>query len=186
MPTFIEAKRKGTAEGQRAIVEGYGVTQEYVGCEIRSSMETVIVDRTPQGIPVHFDKHAYGADHVVVAGRVKPHTGFVGEIESGLHKMMLIGLGKHNGAKVYHRAIMDYSWIEIVTAVADIGRRLNMATTAEGIETAEQLRHVHAAGYAEAQGYLISRPMPRDAVRALLRVTYDEMPEAPATQLRAG
>jgi diguanylate cyclase (GGDEF)-like protein len=73
----------------------------------------------------------------------------------------------------------------IVTAVADIGRRLNMATTAEGIETAEQLRHVHAAGYAEAQGYLIARPMARDAVRALLRVTYDEMPEAPATQLRA-
>jgi hypothetical protein len=109
----------GTAEGQRAIVEGYGVTEDYVGCEIRATMETVIVDKTPQGIPVHFDKHAYGADHVVVAGRIKPHTGFVGEIESGLHKMMLIGLGKHAGAKIYHRAIMDYSWLEIVTAVAD-------------------------------------------------------------------
>lgn len=74
----------------------------------------------------------------------------------------------------------------IVTAVADIGRRLNMSTTAEGIETAEQLRHAHAAGYTEAQGYLISRPMARDAVRALLRVAYDEMPEAPAAQLLAG
>jgi hypothetical protein len=51
----------GTAEGQRAIVEGYGVTEDYVGCEIRATMETVIVDKTPQGIPVHFDKHAYGA-----------------------------------------------------------------------------------------------------------------------------
>lgn len=109
----------GTAEGQRGILEGYGITEEFVGCEIRASMETVIVDRTPQGIPVHFDKHAYGADHVVVAGRIKPHTGFVGEIESGLHKMMLIGLGKHEGAKVYHRAIMDFSWLEIVSAVAD-------------------------------------------------------------------
>lgn len=109
----------GTAEGQRGIVEGYGVTEEFVGCEIRASMDTVIVDRTPQGIPVHFDKHAYGADHVIVSGRIKPHTGFVGEIESGLHKMMLIGLGKHAGAKVYHRAIMDYSWIEIVTAVGE-------------------------------------------------------------------
>src|SRR5262249_54022195 len=56
---------------------------------------------------------------VVGGGRVKPHTGFVGEIESGLHKMMLIGLGKHEGAKIYHRAIADYSWIEIVSAVAD-------------------------------------------------------------------
>jgi hypothetical protein len=109
----------GTAEGQRQIVERYGVTEDYVGAEIRSSMETVIVDTTPQGIPVHFDRQAYGADHVVVSGRVKPHTGFVGEIESGLHKMMLIGLGKHEGAKIYHRAISDYSWLEIVTAVAD-------------------------------------------------------------------
>lgn len=109
----------GTAEGQRAIVEGYGITETYAGCEIRSSMETVIVDKTPQGIPVHFDKEALQADHVVVAGRVKPHTNFVGDIESGLHKMMLIGLGKHEGAKIYHRAIMDYSWLEIVTAVAD-------------------------------------------------------------------
>jgi len=109
----------GTAEGQRQIVEGYGVTEEFVGAEIRSSMETVIIDKTPQGIPVHFDRHASTADHVVVAGRIKPHTGFVGEIESGLHKMMLIGLGKHAGAKIYHRAITDYSWLEIVSAVAD-------------------------------------------------------------------
>lgn len=109
----------GTAEGQRQIVENYGITEDYVGAEIRSSMETVVIDKTPQGIPVHFDRHACGADHVVVAGRIKPHTNFVGEIESGLHKMMLIGLGKHEGAKVYHRAITDYSWLEIVKAVAD-------------------------------------------------------------------
>ncbi|QDT50852.1 hypothetical protein Pan258_49340 [Symmachiella dynata] len=109
----------GTPEGQRDIVEGYGITEDYTGAEIRSSMETVIVDKTPQGIPVHFDKHAYDADHVLVCGRVKPHTGFVGEIESGLLKMMLIGLGKHAGAKIYHRAILDYSFGEIITAVAD-------------------------------------------------------------------
>ncbi len=109
----------GTPEGQRGIIEGYGITEEYTGAEIRSSMETVIVDKTPQGIPVHFDKHAYEADHVLVCGRVKPHTGFVGEIESGLLKMMLIGLGKHEGAKIYHRAILDYSFGEIITAVAD-------------------------------------------------------------------
>lgn len=110
----------GTAEGQTAILKGYGITPEYVGAEIRSSMETVIVAHTPgHGVPVHFDKHAYEADHVLVCGRVKPHTGFVGEIESGLHKMMLIGLGKHAGAIIYHRAIMDFSFLEIIRAVAD-------------------------------------------------------------------
>ncbi len=110
----------GTAQGQREIIEGYGVTEAAMGCPIRATMETVIVDRTPQGIPVHFDRYAYEADHVVVCNRVKPHTGFVGEIESGLHKMMLIGLGKHEGAKVYHRAIKDFSFGEIIHAVADV------------------------------------------------------------------
>ena len=109
----------GTAEGQCEILAGYNITEEFCGCPIKASMETVIIAETPQGVPVHFDKHAYGADHVLVCGRVKPHTNFVGDIESGLHKMMLIGLGKHAGAKIYHRAIMDYSWIEIVRSVAD-------------------------------------------------------------------
>lgn len=109
----------GTAEGQREILAGYNVTEDFCGCPIKASMETVIVAETPHGIPVHFDKFASEADHVVVCGRIKPHTNFVGDIESGLHKMMLIGLGKHNGAKIYHRAITDHSWIDIVRSVAD-------------------------------------------------------------------
>jgi len=108
----------GTAAGQVQLLEHYGITPEKMGCEIRASMETIIVDKTPQGIPVHFDRHASQADHVFIVGRIKPHTGFVGEVESGLHKMMLIGLGKHEGAKIYHRAIADFSFMEIITAVA--------------------------------------------------------------------
>jgi hypothetical protein len=107
-----------TAEGQRKILESYGMTEEFCGCEIRASMETVEVCQAAEGFPVHFDKHAFGADHVVVCGRVKPHTGFVGDIESGLMKMMLIGLGKYNGAKIYHRAIKDYTFGQIVRSVA--------------------------------------------------------------------
>ncbi len=108
----------GTAEGQQGIIEGYGITEEFCQCPIKASMETVIVCDAKEGFPVHFDKHAYGADHVVVVGRVKPHTNFNGDIESGLMKMMLIGLGKHAGAKIYHRAISDYSFGQIVRSVA--------------------------------------------------------------------
>ncbi len=107
----------GTAEGQRGIIESYGVTEEYTGAPIKASMETVQVDEIEGSVPVLFDKHAYEADHVAVVGRVKPHTGFVGEIESGLHKMMLIGLGKHKGAAIYHQAIVQYSFDRIVRAV---------------------------------------------------------------------
>jgi hypothetical protein len=108
----------GTAEGQRGLIEGYGITEAYCGCPIRASMETVVVCQAAEGFPVHFDKHASGADHVLVIGRVKPHTNFVGDIESGLMKMMLIGLGKHEGAKIYHRAIMNHSFGQIVRSVA--------------------------------------------------------------------
>ena len=107
-----------TAQGQRAIVEGYGVTEERVGAPIRATMEVVQVGRTPDGIPVYFDKYAHEADHVVVVGRIKPHTDFQGRIESGLHKMMLIGLGKHQGAQVYHQAIVRYSFDQIIASVA--------------------------------------------------------------------
>ncbi|MBA61727.1 MAG: [Fe-S]-binding protein [Planctomycetaceae bacterium] len=108
----------GTAEGQRAIVEGYGMTEEFLGCPIKATMETHIVCQAAEGFPVHFDKNAWEADHVVVCNRIKPHTNFAGDIESGLMKMMLIGLGKHNGAKIYHRAINDYSFGQIVRSVA--------------------------------------------------------------------
>lgn len=70
----------------------------------------------------------------------------------------------------------------ILRAVADIGARMGMTTTAEGIETPEQLRNVHALGYTEAQGFLISKPMPREVLRRLLQGTYDAMPEAPLQQ----
>ena len=107
----------GTAEGQQKVIEGYGITEEFCQCPIKSSMETATVCKAAEGFEVHFDKHAFEADHVVVCGRVKPHTDFTGPLESGLMKMMLIGLGKHNGAKIYHRAIQDYNFAQIVRSV---------------------------------------------------------------------
>ncbi|MCA9105454.1 MAG: DUF2088 domain-containing protein [Planctomycetales bacterium] len=107
----------GTAEGQLGVLRRLGITEEACGCPIRASMETVVVSRAPEGFDVHFDKHASTADHVLVCGRVKPHTRFTGALESGLMKMLLIGLGKHEGAKIYHRAIVDYSFDQIVRSV---------------------------------------------------------------------
>ncbi len=108
----------GTAEGQQKLLQRYGITEATCGCPIRSSMETVIVCHAAEGFPVHFDRFALEADHVVVCGRIKPHTRFVGDVESGLMKMMLIGLGKHAGALIYHQAIQDYSFGQILRSVA--------------------------------------------------------------------
>ncbi|MDG2468197.1 MAG: lactate racemase domain-containing protein [Pirellulaceae bacterium] len=108
----------GTAEGQVKVLANYGITEEYCGCEVRASMETVVVCDAAEGFPVYFDRLAFEADCVVVCGRIKPHTDFTGPIQSGLMKMMLIGLGKHDGAKVYHKAIKDHSFDTIVRSVA--------------------------------------------------------------------
>ncbi len=106
-----------TADGQRQVLESYGITASSTGAPIRSSMDVVRVGDTEDGIPVYFDRNAHGADHVAVVGRVKPHTGFCGEIESGLMKMMMIGLGKQAGASIYHRAIVQHSFDRIIRTV---------------------------------------------------------------------
>ena len=109
----------GTAAGQVQMLASLGVTEASVGAPIRATMETVVVARTTTDMPVHFDRYAAEADHVFVVNRVKPHTRFVGPVESGLHKMMLIGLGKHAGAKVYHAGILTMSFPEIIAQVAE-------------------------------------------------------------------
>lgn len=109
----------GTAEGQVDVLAQLGVTPETVEAPIHASMETVEVCQAPEGFPVHFDRVASQAHHVLVVGRVKPHTLFTGDLESGLMKMLLIGLGKHEGAKIYHRAILNWSFDRIVRSVAD-------------------------------------------------------------------
>lgn len=91
-----------TDEGQKRLLEGMGVTEEYVGAPILSSMKTVIVGETEDGKPVHVDKHAAESDGIIVMGRVKPHSAFRAPIESGLMKMMAIGLGKQKGAETVH------------------------------------------------------------------------------------
>lgn len=97
-----------TAQGQRQVIESYGITEDYIGCEIRSSMETVEISRTPNGKPVLIDKNAYQADGIIVCGRVKPHTAYRGPYESGIMKMMAIGLGKQAGADIIHADSFKY------------------------------------------------------------------------------
>ncbi len=109
-----------TAEGQLEVLRQYGITPESVGAEIRSSMDTVVLGHSPEGIPIHFDRCAFEADHVFLFNRVKSHTSLSGQIESGLHKMLLIGLGKHAGAEIYHRAFVDVGFERLVRSVVPL------------------------------------------------------------------
>ena len=92
-----------TAEGQKEVLRHLGITEESVGAPIRSSMEVNKIGELENGLPVYVDRYACEADGIVVINRIKPHTAFRGPIESGLMKMLSIGLGKQKGAEACHQ-----------------------------------------------------------------------------------
>ena len=96
-----------TAEGQRELLAGYGITEKKMGCPILSSMETVLLGYSELGKPVYMDKNAYESDGVILSCRLKPHNAFRGPVESGPCKMMTVGLGKQKGAEQVHSDGMD-------------------------------------------------------------------------------
>lgn len=100
----------GTTKGQLQILEDYGITEEAIGCPIKASMEVAEIGESEFGTPVYLDKHAFLADKIIVVNKIKSHSKFTGEVESGLSKMSLLGLGKHKGAKLYHRLVDQYGW----------------------------------------------------------------------------
>jgi Lactate racemase N-terminal domain len=93
----------GTEEGQRALLAELGVTEKSVGCPIQCQMDTVVLGSNSFGLPIHFDRNAFEADGIILLNRVKPHTSFTGDYESGLLKMLAIGLGKRQGAAQVHK-----------------------------------------------------------------------------------
>ncbi|MBV8675909.1 MAG: DUF2088 domain-containing protein, partial [Planctomycetaceae bacterium] len=92
-----------TPEGQRALLADFGITPEAMGVEVRTDMDTVVLGTSPVGLPIYFDKNASEADGIVLMNRVKPHTDFHSSHESGIVKMMVIGLGKRQGAEQVHK-----------------------------------------------------------------------------------
>lgn len=125
-----------SAEGQRAILEGYGVTEEYVGAEIRATMETVVIGFTDAGIPVHIDRNAAEADAIVPIARIKPHTDFDGPIQSGMCKMLSIGIGKHNGCSRLHQEGVENFASVLPTIASVVIEKKNVAFCVAIIENA--------------------------------------------------
>jgi len=161
-----------TAEGQRAMIESLGVTEQRIGCEIRSSMDVVQVGETAdRGVPVVADAHAVGADGLLLINRVKPHTDFDGTIESGLSKMLVIGAGNQRGAKIAHEWAVDWSFRNMIPEITD--QLLGELPVVGGVAIVED-QHAETA---RIEGIRPDGFFEREA--QLLETAYDSMPTIP-------
>ncbi len=126
-----------TADGQLAMLHSLGMTEEAIGAEIRATMDTVEVARTPGGMPVYLDRHAAAADRILPVNRVKPHTCFKGPIESGPTKMAVVGFGKQPGAAQIHSCgpvEMRERILDGIDALRATGRLLGGVASVESAE----------------------------------------------------
>ncbi len=162
-----------TAEGQREVLEGYGITEDFVGCPIRSQMDVVELGRM-DGMPVYFDRLAAAADGVVFVCRIKPHTNFRAAIESGIVKMLTIGAGKITGATELHTHGFD-RFGEVLPKVAQfIMERKNFLFGVGMIENAaDETAHIEAVPAAtllEREPALLAQ-----AKELMPRICFDEI-----------
>lgn len=167
-----------TAAGQVAMLASLGVDEETIGCPISATMDTVSAGEVPVAeggvsLPLHFDRVCSEADHVILVNRIKPHTRLVGDLQSGLCKMLMIGLGNHEGAVAYHRAFpaFDYELGKVTqTVVPQILSRMPITMGVAIVEDAfEQTSLVEAVS---AGDFLTREP-------ELLKLATERMPRLP-------
>ena len=124
----------GTPEGQREVLASYGITEESMEVRVITSVDVIPIGETQRGIKIYFDKEAFNADLVVPINRIKLHTDFVGEIQSGICKMLVIGLGNHIGCTSVHEIDFDYFEETLIEAAQMI---MNKAKVGFGVAILE-------------------------------------------------
>lgn len=163
-----------TAEGQREILLRLGIVPEVVGAEIVSNMDVKMIGLLPDGIPVYLSEDALAADHIVLLNRIKPHTAFRGPIESGLVKMLSIGLGKQKGAEVCHARGFRYMAQTLVEMGSLLLKKSKVTFGLGIIENAYDQTHSITA--IPAERLMVEEPK-------LLRQAKSLMPSLPVNQL---
>ncbi|MFH0728793.1 MAG: hypothetical protein V2B19_20965 [Pseudomonadota bacterium] len=108
-----------TAAGQREVLERLGVSEASCGAPILSSMDTVQLGTVLGEVPVHYSADAFNMDHAITLNRIKPHTKFKAPIESGLLKMLCVGMGKHQGALAWHHFVLKFGFFELLSAMGE-------------------------------------------------------------------
>jgi len=163
-----------TAEGQLQLLASSGITESTMGVPLRSSMEVVELGRTWQ-FTVYQDRHAAGADAIILVNRIKPHTDFHGPVESGLMKMAAIGFGKQKGAHQFHQASVRMGHADALLAVAR--EVLRLGRIAFGVGVIENQLHETARVVAVPAELIEQQEMKlvEEARRLMPRLPFDEV-----------
>jgi len=151
-----------SAEGQADVLAHYGITEQTMGAPVVSSLEVVKIGATPEGIDVSMDRTGLESDGVMLLSRVKWHTSFEGKLESGVHKMMAIGLGKWEGAKRYHAWSLRIGMEQVIRGVGKIvletGKMLGgLAILEDAYHNTAEVYALGVAGMVEREEELLHR-----------------------------
>lgn len=165
-----------TAEGQSALLATLGI-DESIGCPIHASMDTVVVGRADDDVDIHFDKLASQADHVILVNRVKPHTRLTGTYESGLIKMLMIGLGNHHGASLYHQIFGRHHYRLDALAPLIVPKIISQMPITLGLAIVEDALDNVSLVVAVEPDQFLSREV------ELLSIARDRMPRLPFQEL---
>lgn len=134
----------GTSEGQVEVLKKLGITEEALGVPIKSSSEVVQIGKSKDGLPIYVDKIAYNADSIILLNRIKPHTSFRGKHESGLAKMLAVGLGNRKGAEAVHSLTFNNMSKHIVNITKQCVEKLNIKFCLGIIENAyDEIAEIH-------------------------------------------
>ena len=160
-----------TDEGQKNLLAELGISEGSMGCPVLSSMQVVEIGRTAAGVPVYLDRHALQSDGIIVINRVKPHTAFRGEVESGLCKMLAVGLGKHKGAQQMHAAGLGPTLVEAARMI--LARAPVLAGIAVLENSLDQTAEIHVVPPERFEE--TDRTLLRRAWQTLPRIPFDPL-----------
>jgi len=164
----------GTSSGQLEVLRSLGITADTVGVDILSDAQGVSIGQTPQGIPVFVDRYALEADHLVAINRIKPHTKFKGPIESGIMKMLSVGVGKVQGATALHRAAIAFGFPQVIQSVAaETMKKLKFLFGLALIETPG--KKIHRLSLLTADNISQEQELLVEAGRILARIPFAEI-----------
>lgn len=177
-PTVIPAMGShggATGEGQEALLVSLGVTRESCSAPIQSTLETARIGTVFNEVPVYFSKDALSLDHTVIINRIKPHTKFKAPIESGLLKMLCVGMGKHDGALSYHNHALTYGFYDLLKTMGEMV--LEKSNLRFGIGLVENAYdRIMTAEVVPSDRFMEREPM-------LLELSKRQFPSLPLTQL---